>query len=126
MIFYLEYPKEKSKFTKRFGFNSTYSGEHWSVRKRKTDEWHAWVIASMKEQGVMFRKLEEPVRFTFYWDDRLDIDNHALMGKLTVDALKGVLIDDDSRKHVIGVAHEFWKGGKIMVEIQERAREASR
>lgn len=129
MIFYLEYPtdkKEKSKFSKRFGFNSTYSGEHWSVRKRKADEWHDFVRGSIIAQGIKPRHLQEPVKFRFYWDDRLDIDNHALMGKMTVDALKGWFIEDDSRKHVNGVSHEFWKGGKIMVEIEEATKEGIR
>lgn len=126
MQFILEYPKtkkERSRFSKRFGFNSTYSGEHWSVRKRKADEWHHWVWESLVAQGIPKKRLQEPVRFRFYWDDRLDVDNHALMGKLTVDALKGWLIDDDSRAHVKGVSHEFWDGGCIMVEIEENARE---
>ena len=56
---------------------------------------------------------------TFKWNDRLDIDNHAVMGKMIVDALKGRLIEDDSRRWLKGIAHYFHDEDFISVEIHE-------
>ena len=49
----------------------------------------------------------------------LDIDNHAIMGKMIVDAMKGRVIEDDSRRWVKGVCHYFHDGDYISVEIRE-------
>ena len=69
--------------------------------------------------GVKPRVFKHPVYITFYHNDGLDIDNHAAVGKMVADALKGVLIADDDRKHFAGVRHLFWDGSGIRVEIEE-------
>ena len=43
----------------------------------------------------------------------------AEITKMIVDALKGVLIADDSRQYVAGVYHLFWDGDGILVEVKE-------
>lgn len=53
----------------------------------------------------------------FSWDDGLDIDNHAAIGKMIVDALKGYLLVDDNPNWFRRVSHEFWSGGAIRVDI---------
>lgn len=58
-----------------------------------------------------------PVKITFYWNDNLDCSNHAYMAKMIEDALKGWVIEDDNRKHVIGIHHEFHKENYIKVEV---------
>ena len=78
------------------------------------------VHAELLRQKIRKRPLKCPVEVWFWWDDRLDIDNHALMGKMTVDALKGWLIEDDNKKYFAAVHHGFWDEGKIGVEIRER------
>ena len=58
-----------------------------------------------------------PVEVRFYWDDGLDCDNHAVVGKAVVDAMKSYILPDDNRRWFKKVSHEFWDGGKIRVEV---------
>lgn len=126
--FTMPYPanqKARSVFCKRYGLNGIYAGKHWSQRKADADEWHEVVRYELHRQHIPNQMFHGPVEITFLWDDRLDIDNHALMGKLTVDALKGYLLQNDSRKYYRRVVHDFWDGGCIKVqvrEIQEKVR----
>lgn len=87
--------------------------------KKDAEYWHYLVRAELRRQGVKPRVFKHPVYITFYHNDGLDIDNHAAVGKMVVDALKGVLIADDDRKHFAGVRHLFWDGSGIRVEIEE-------
>lgn len=114
--FTIDYPKN---FAREYGLNAYYAGLHWSVRKKRADAWHWMVRAALKSQGIRPRIFQKPVRITFFWDDRLDIDNHAIAAKCTVDALKGILIEDDSRRYVRAVEHWFWDRRCIGVEIEE-------
>lgn len=54
----------------------------------------------------------------FRWNDGLDADNHAAIGKMIVDAMKGYILHNDNRKWVKGVHHEFWDGKEILVEVR--------
>ena len=120
--FLIPYPPTKAGKTawaRQYGLNSYWAGKHWSQRKKDADYWHALVRSELRRQGVKPRLAKGPVQVTFYHDDRLDVDNHAAIGKLVVDALKGVLIADDDRKHFIGVHHLFWEGEGILVKIEE-------
>ena len=65
------------------------------------------------------KPFDNPVIITLFWNDRLDIDNHAVMGKMIVDALKGRLINDDNRKWLKGVCHFFHDEDYILVQIKE-------
>ena len=80
------------------------------------------VAVELKRQQVPERYFDRPVRVLFCWDDGLDIDNHAYMGKMIVDALKGHLLQDDDRRHLVGVAHEFRQDGRITVTISDEER----
>ena len=120
--FTIPYPatkKGKSVFCKRFGLNAYYAGKHWSARKRDAEELHWMTRSAMRRAGVRQRMLQRPVEITFRWDDRLDIDNHAVLGKAIVDGMKGYILQDDSRRYVWRVCHEFWDGGEIQVEVRE-------
>ena len=55
----------------------------------------------------------------FYWNDNLDIDNHAALGKAFVDAMKGYLLPDDNPRWFRRVTHSFWRGDAIRVEVEE-------
>lgn len=120
--FTIPYPptkKGKSVFCKRFGLNAYYAGKHWSARKRDAEELHWMTRSAMRRAGIRERILRNPVEITFRWDDRLDIDNHAVLGKAIVDGMKGYILQDDNRRHVRRVCHEFWDGGEIQVEVRE-------
>lgn len=62
---------------------------------------------------------DKPVIISFYWNDNLDVDNHAVMGKFIVDAMKKRLIHNDSKKWLKGVRHFFHDEPYIKVVITE-------
>lgn len=79
--FTIDYPaskKGKSEFCRRYGLNAYYAGKHWAERKRDADT---------------------------LWDDGLDVDNHAAIGKAILDACKGRIIVDDDRRYVREIHH---------------------
>ena len=122
-VFRIEYPNTpagKKDWNKRFSDNAYYAGKHWAMRKKDADYWHDMVRACMDRQGVRRKPFEKPVEIILCWNDRLDVDNHSIMGKMIVDAMKGRLIQQDSRKWVKSVTHEFHdKGDYIRVEVRE-------
>jgi Holliday junction resolvase RusA-like endonuclease len=107
------------RWTKEYGMNAYYAGKHWSIRKRDAEYWHLLTRSAMNKQEVRIRPFEKPVEISFLWNDRLDIDNHAVMGKMVVDAMKGRLINDDSRRWVKGVYHGFHDEDYILIQIRE-------
>lgn len=118
----IPYPKTKAgqkQWSKEYGMNAYYAGKHWSKRKRDAEFWHMMVRSCMNSQDARRAPFKRPVVITFHWNDRLDIDNHAIMGKMIVDAMKGRVIEDDSRRWVKGVCHYFHDGDYISVEIRE-------
>lgn len=120
--FHIPYPHSKAgqkQWSKEYGMNAYYAGKHWSRRKRDAEFWHRLTRSCMDEQNVRRVPFKRPVVVIFHWNDRLDIDNHAVMGKMIVDALKGRVIEDDSRKWVKGVCHYFHDENYIGVEIRE-------
>jgi Holliday junction resolvase RusA-like endonuclease len=122
MVFDIPYPltkKGKSAWAGRFGLNAYYAGKHWAARKKDAEELHQICRLSMKKAGIKPTIYKRPVKIMFLWDDGLDIDNHAVMGKAFVDAMKGYVLKDDSRRYVVGVAHEFWDGEAIRVIVEE-------
>lgn len=119
--FTIPYPpqkKMKSAFCKRFGLNAYYSGKKWPVRKRDAEELHSMAYAAMKVARIRKTYFDMPVAVTFYWDDGLDVDNHAVLGKAFVDAMKGYILHDDTRRYLREVRHCFWDRGMIGVEIE--------
>lgn len=122
--FIIPYPEskaEKSKWSKEYGMNAYYAGKHWSARQFDAEYWHLMVMNCMNRQKVRRVPFEKPVAVVFYWNDRLDIDNHAVMGKMIVDAMKGRVIVDDTRRWLKGVSHFFHDENCIRVEVQEVA-----
>ena len=120
IAFEIDYPptkKGKAEWNKRFGLNAYYTGKHWSKRKQDAKELHEIAIAAMRRARVPKRMVKGPVEVRFYWDDNLDCDNHASIGKAFLDAGKGWYLPDDNRRWVKRVCHEFWSGGKMRVEV---------
>lgn len=122
MTFTIQYPvgkKAKSNFCRRFWLNAYYAGKPWQVRKRDANELHLMTISAMRREKIPKKLFERPVEVKFYWDDGLDVDNHAIIGKCVVDTMKGYILHDDRRKWLKGVSHEMWDGGCIRVEVLE-------
>ena len=120
MTFTIPYPKTKTaqkQFNKRFGLNSLYAGKHWAQRREDAEYIHSTVHACLMEQRIPRKMYDEPVSITFYWDDHLDCSNHAYLGKMIEDALKGWLIEDDSRRYVKSITHRFYDSDRITVEV---------
>lgn len=123
-VFEIPYPSTKagrSQWSREYGLNAYWSGKHWAKRKEDARYWHSLVRHELQRQGISCRVFLRPVFVRFWWYDGLDIDNHAAMGKMIVDALKGVLLADDSKKYFVKVSHEFWDKPSIRVEIEEVA-----
>jgi len=119
--FTIPYPdtkQGKSAFCRRFGLNAYYAGKHPQVRRRDAEELHQMAFLSMRRARVKQEIFREPVEVRFYWNDGLDADNHSVMGKAFLDAMKGYIIHDDRRKWVKKVSHEFWEGKEILVEVR--------
>ena len=117
--FTLPYPQGKAKaaLCRQFGPNAYYSGTHWSKRKQDAEVIHALTHRALHKAKVAKATLNCPVEVRFFWDDGLDIDNHAALGKMIVDVLKGYLLPDDDPRWFRKVTHEFWRGGAILVEV---------
>ena len=120
--FFIPYPKTKSgkaDWNKRYGLNAYYSGKHWSMRKKDAEYWHYLVRSELRRQHPKCTILRSPVVLSFYWNDNLDLSNHACMAKMIEDALKGIIIEDDSRKHVKGIEHYFHGEDCIRIVVEE-------
>lgn len=118
--FEIPYPptkRGKSAWNRRFGLNAYYVWKHYMARKRDAKDLHNVTMAAMHKAKIKREPVNGPVEVRFYWDDNLDIDNHAVIGKAVVDVLKGQILPDDNRKWVRKVSHEFWTGGCIRVEV---------
>ena len=112
-------PKGKSEWSKKYGMNAYYSGKHWSQRKEDAEYWHYKTLAAMQKYKCRKTPFERPVIISFRWNDKLDLDNHAVMAKMIVDAMKGRMIKDDSRKYLVGVEHYFHDADFISVTVME-------
>lgn len=120
--FRIPYPANKAeqkRWSKEYGVNAYYAGKHWAVRKRDADFWHWLTTLNMNQQNIRRTPFKRPVIITFRWNDKLDLDNHAVMGKMIVDAMKGRLIENDDRRFVRGICHYFHDEDYISVEIKE-------
>ena len=118
----IEYPKTKAgkrQWGKEYGMNAIYAGKHWSRRKADGEYWHSLTHAALVRAGIPRNPAQKPVSIDFWWDDRLDLDNHAYMAKMIVDALKGWVIQDDNRRCVREIAHHWHDRGCILVEIRD-------
>jgi len=119
-VFTVPYPRNMSAFCKRFGLNAYWSGKHWGQRKSDAEYMHRLVWTALSDQGIPRKPFKKPVRIKFQHNDRMDIDNHAAIEKMIVDALKGWLIENDSRKYYAERTSVFYDGDGIRVVVEER------
>lgn len=120
--FTIRYPPTKAgkkQWNKEYGLNAYYTGKHWAKRKKDAEYWHSLTRYEMDLQGVRKTPFENPVIISFYWNDNLDCSNHAAMAKMIEDALKGRVIQDDSRKWVQGIEHYFHDKEYIGIAVRE-------
>lgn len=108
----------------RYSLNAVYSGKgNWQAQQAKRSEdkrlWRALTISAMNKARVSRKPFEGPADIMFLWDDGLDADNHAYVAKLVVDAMKGRLLKNDSRKYVRSVTYGFHDRGNILVRVSE-------
>lgn len=118
--FTIPYPPTRSGMTawsKRYSLNAYWSGKHYKARNQDAREIHLLTRSCMARAKIQRKLLDYPVEVRFFWDDGLDVDNHAALGKMVMDAMKGYILPDDNRKWVKGVHHEFWDGKEILVEV---------
>lgn len=122
VIFTIPYPPTKkglAAWNKRFSLNAYWSGKHYRARAQDARDIHSLVILALRQGRVKKQPFKGPAEIIFRWDDRLDCSNHAALGKMIEDALKGYIIQDDSPRWVRKITHEFWDGGKVEVEVRE-------
>ncbi len=120
--FTIPYPSTKAGKTdwnRRYSLNAYYSGKHWSERKKDAKYWHFLARSELRRQRPKLAMLRSPVVITFYYNDNLDLSNHACIAKMIEDALKGLIIEDDSGKHVRGIEHYFHGEDFIRVVVRE-------
>lgn len=120
--FKIDYPKTpegKREWNKRYGLNAYYSGKHHAVRMKDARYWHDLTAVYLAKANVRKEPFNNPVCVKFYWNDNLDLDNHAIMGKMILDALKGRLIHDDSRRWVKSIEHAWHDEDFIEIYLSE-------
>lgn len=120
--FRIEYPKTKAgkkQWGKEYGLNAIYAGKHWSRRKADSEYWHMLTQAALFRAGIPRRPAQKPVTITFYWDDRLDLDNHAYMRKMIIDGMKGWVIVDDDRRYIRWITDGWHDETYILVEVTD-------
>lgn len=120
--FMIPYPptkKGKAMWGRQYGMNAYYSGKHWAQRKDDAETWHMMTRAAMRKARCRTTPFDKPVYITFFWNDGLDLDNHAVMAKMIIDAMKGSIIHDDNRRYLAGVSHYFHDEDYILVTVRE-------
>lgn len=121
----IDYPKNaegKKEWNRRYGTNAYWSGKHHAARAKDAQYWHELTWAAMAKAQCRKHPFEKPVVITFLWNDNLDLDNHSMMAKMIVDALKPRVIANDSRKYVQGIEHYWHEHPCIKIIIQEVER----
>lgn len=121
--FTIEYPRsrdERTEWNTAYGLNAIYAGKHWKERQKDKDFWRLIVRSAMNRAKIPHQPFDRPVTITMSWNDGLDIDNHAYMGKMIVDAMRGRLFKDDNRRYVREVRHRFHDEDCILVEVTDK------
>ena len=108
------------KVTGEYGMNKIYAGIHWSKRKKQADEIHLLAWSELRRQKIPKKIFEKPVVITINYNSKLDIDNHGYLTKMLVDGLKGYLIADDDKKHVVEIRQKVYSVKNVIkIEIEE-------
>lgn len=104
------------KITSADSLNSIYAGKHWTNRKSKADYFHQLVVVALRKLPPM-RPYDKPVMFEFWFNSRLDLDNHGFMVKTIIDGCKGIVIHDDTKRYVQAICMWYSERDEIRVRI---------
>lgn len=107
--------------TAEWGMNDLYSQKkRRNDRMRQAEMVHLMVRAAIRQQVRPVQQFRKPVVVTIWFNSRLDVDNHGFLSKLIIDGMKGLLIEDDDRKHVAGLEQYFHDNdpNDIFVEVR--------
>lgn len=107
------------KIDSKLSLNSIYSANHWACRERQSKQIHKFVRLSLLAQKISKKLFENPVEINFCWNSKLDLDNHGYLTKLIIDALKGYLIKDDTKKYISQISHQYWDEKGVKINIKE-------
>ena len=105
----------------KWSLNRIYSGLHKSARAKQAQTVHWLVRSAISRQCKPIRMFEKPVKVHIQYNSRLDIDNHGYLSKLIIDGMKGILIQDDTRRYVTCLKQIFHteNASKIFVDVIE-------
>lgn len=99
--------------------NKIYAGAHWTIRKKKANEFHELTAQAIQEQCTP-KIFDTPVNVRIWYNTGFDIDNHGYMSKMIVDGMKGLFIENDTRKYVNSLFQGFHSQSEddIIVEAE--------
>lgn len=109
-----------------YSLNAYYSGMHHHQRSKYARYWHDLTQIAARQAGIRRKPQDGPWRVTFYFNSRLDIDNHGVIAKMIIDALKGWVWPNDTKRYLRAVSMEFWENPGVLVEISKYCRETGR
>ena len=98
------------KINSKLSLNRLYSCRyHWSVRERRAREIHQKVILQLISKKIPRKLFDTKISIDFFWNSRLDLDNHGYATKL--------IIDGYNRKYISKISHSFWNGKGVKIVI---------
>lgn len=119
IAFEIPYPRDKAAWNRKYGLNAYYGGKNPYARSSVMKDLHALTQVCMRKAKVPRKIVKGPVELRFLFNDRLDCSNHAVIVKGVEDAMKGWVIEDDSRKFVQKITVEFHDEDCIRVEVRK-------
>lgn len=105
----------------KLSLNSLYSGNHWTKRKNQSEQIHKLVKLFLTSQKIPRYIFDKPISISFYWNSKLDLDNHGYITKLIIDGLKGYFLKDDTKKYISSISHNYWIGKGVKVVLTEQS-----
>ena len=109
------------KVDSKLSLNSIYSSSHWTKRKRQSEQIHNLVKLSLFSQGIPKILFKYPAKIEFWWNSKLDLDNHGYLAKLIIDGLKGYFLKDDTKKYINSISHNYWSENGIKIRLTEQS-----
>ena len=101
--FTVPYPADKASFNRKYGLNAFWAGRASenapNIRAALAKKFEATVRFAFLQQHIPKEIFEKPVSITFYHNTKMDIDNHAVIEKMIVDAVKGWVLHGDGPKY---------------------------
>lgn len=107
---------EDMKITSKYSLNARY---FWANQHKLKQEVMAHTVRAIKRAKLEAVRFVEPVTIEINYNTGLDIDNHGLVSKAIIDALKTKkIIKDDSKRYVKSLIQNVYNGNGIEVVIR--------